>query len=317
MLDLTRRNARLTAAVAGAAFSLPKPVSFIEAAPAQKGPEAGKGFRPFKFGQIQGVILNDGVWEKPHDPSFIKDVSVEETKAALAAAGIANEVVPIPFNVTLVKLGNETVLFDAGTGGQFQPTAGAMIANMAAAGIKPEQITKVIVSHFHPDHVFGLMSKAPDNTPTFPDAVVYVPSNEYKFWMDESIFTKLPEKQHGLPKRLQAMFPLLKDKSKQYEWDTEVIPGIRSIAAPGHTPGHTAFHVASGSEQLMVLRWLPPLATAGVAGVKTSHDARAAARSRSTRSVTSRAMATEPSTSSASPLTIAKVISTYSLRPLL
>jgi glyoxylase-like metal-dependent hydrolase (beta-lactamase superfamily II) len=89
-------------------------------------------------------------------------VSVEETKAALAAAGIANEVVPIPFNITLLKFGNETVLFDAGTGGQFQPTAGAMIANMAAAGIKPAQITSVVVSHFHPDHVFGLMSKAPD-----------------------------------------------------------------------------------------------------------------------------------------------------------
>ena len=54
---------------------------------------------------------------KPHDPAFIANVSVEETKAALAAAGIANEVLPIPFNVTLVKFGNETVLFDAGTGG--------------------------------------------------------------------------------------------------------------------------------------------------------------------------------------------------------
>ena len=86
------------------------------AALAQKGPEAGKGFRPFKFGEVDGFILNDGVWEKPHDPAFIKNVSVEETKAALAAAGIANEVVPIPFNVTLVNFGNETVLFDAGTG---------------------------------------------------------------------------------------------------------------------------------------------------------------------------------------------------------
>jgi len=93
MLNLTRRNALLTAACAGAAFGLPKPVSFIEAALAQKGPEAGKGFRSFKFGKVQGFILNDGVWEKPHDPGFIKDVSVEETKAALAAAGIANEVV--------------------------------------------------------------------------------------------------------------------------------------------------------------------------------------------------------------------------------
>ena len=253
MLNLSRRNALLTAACAGAAFSLPRPVSFIEAALAQKGPEAGKGFRPFKFGNVNGFILNDGVWEKPHDPAFIANVSVEETKAALAAAAISNEVVPIPFNITLIKFGNETVLFDAGTGGQFQPTAGAMIANMAAAGIKPEQITRVIVSHFHPDHVFGLMSKAPDNTPVFANAAIYVPSTEFRFWMDSAIFTKLPERQHGLPKRLQAMFPLLKDRVKQYEWDTEVIPGIHSIAAPGHTPGHTAFVVASGKEQLMVL----------------------------------------------------------------
>ena len=119
MSNLTRRNALLTAACAGAAFGLPRPVSFIEAALAQKGPEVGKGFRPFKFGNVQGFILNDGVWEKPHDPGFIKNASVEETKAALAAAAIANEVVPIPFNVTLIKFGNETVLFDAGTGGQF------------------------------------------------------------------------------------------------------------------------------------------------------------------------------------------------------
>jgi len=114
MLNLTRRNALLTAACAGAAFGLPKPVSFIEAALAQKGAEAGKGFRSFKFGKVHGFILNDGVWEKPHDPAFIENVSVEETKAALAAAGIANEVVPIPFNITLLKFGNETVLFDAG-----------------------------------------------------------------------------------------------------------------------------------------------------------------------------------------------------------
>jgi glyoxylase-like metal-dependent hydrolase (beta-lactamase superfamily II) len=97
------------------------------------------------------------------------------------------------------------------------------------------------------------MSKAPDNTPVFPNAAIYVPSTEFRFWMDPGIFTKLPERQHGLPKRLQAMFPLLKDKVEQYDWDTEVIPGIRSIAAPGHTPGHTAFVVASGREQLMVL----------------------------------------------------------------
>jgi glyoxylase-like metal-dependent hydrolase (beta-lactamase superfamily II) len=93
----------------------------------------------------------------------------------------------------------------------------------------------------------------------FPNAAIYVPSTEFKFWMDPGIFTKLPERQHGLPKRLQAMFPLLKDTVKQYEWDTEVIPGIRSIAAPGHTPGHTAFVVASGQEVLSDTTNMPAL----------------------------------------------------------
>jgi glyoxylase-like metal-dependent hydrolase (beta-lactamase superfamily II) len=88
--------------------------------------------------------------------------------------------VPIPFNMTLLKFGNKTVLFDSGTDGQFQPTAGAMIDNMAAAGIKPAQITSVVVPHFHPDHVFGLMSKAPDNTPVFPNATIYVRSTEFR-----------------------------------------------------------------------------------------------------------------------------------------
>jgi glyoxylase-like metal-dependent hydrolase (beta-lactamase superfamily II) len=187
-------------------FGLPKPVSFIEAALAQKGPEAGKGFRPFEFGKVHGFILNDGVWEKPHDPAFIENVSVEETKAAMTAAGIAYEFVPIPFNITLLEFGDDTVLFDAGTGGQFQPTAGAMIANMAAAGIKPAQITRVIVSHFHPDHVFGLMSKAPDNTPVFPNAAICVPSTEFKFWMDPGIFTKFPESRLAYPKDFKQCF---------------------------------------------------------------------------------------------------------------
>src|SRR6476659_3831234 len=79
-----------------------------------EGTGSWQGLRPFKFGKVHGFILNDGVWKKPHDPAFIENVSVEETKAALAAAGIANEVVPIPFNIALLKFGNETVLFDAG-----------------------------------------------------------------------------------------------------------------------------------------------------------------------------------------------------------
>jgi glyoxylase-like metal-dependent hydrolase (beta-lactamase superfamily II) len=81
-----------------------------------------------------------------------------------------------------------------------------MIANMAAVRIKPAQITKVIVSHFHPDHVFGIMSKAPDNTPVFPNAAIYVPNTVFKFWMDPGISLSSPKAGMACPKDFKRCF---------------------------------------------------------------------------------------------------------------
>jgi glyoxylase-like metal-dependent hydrolase (beta-lactamase superfamily II) len=106
---------------------------------------------------------------------------------------------------------------------------------------------------FRPDHIFGLMTKAPENKPVFPNAQIYVPAVEYKFWMDSAIIEKLPEARRPLARRIQEMFPLMKDKVRLFESDQEVLAGIRSIDAPGHTPGHTAFHVTSGKNQLIIL----------------------------------------------------------------
>lgn len=84
-------------------------------------------------------------------------------------------------------------------------------------------------------------------------AEILLPAVEYKFWMDATIIEKLPEARRPLARRIQQMFPLMKDKVRLFEGDKEVLPGIRSIDAPGHTPGHTAFHVSSGRDQLIVL----------------------------------------------------------------
>jgi glyoxylase-like metal-dependent hydrolase (beta-lactamase superfamily II) len=86
----------------------------------------------------------------------------------------------------------------------------------------------------------------------FPNAEILVPSAEYKWWTDASVFTKLPEARHGLAKRIQATFPTWKNV-RQIEGDKEVMAGINAVASPGHTPGHTSFLVNSGKSQLMVL----------------------------------------------------------------
>jgi len=193
------------------------------------------------------------MWERAHDPNFIKGVSVDQTKAALAASGLPTDFVPIPFTPNLVKTGGQIVLVDTGTGGQTGgPKAGMFMKHLAAAGVDPASVNHILISHFHSDHIFGLMTKAPENKAVFANAVVHVPSVEYKFWMDPAI-ERLAEGRRPLARRVQEMFPLMKDKVQAFEGDKEIVPGIRPINSPGHTPGHTSFHVSSGQDQLIVL----------------------------------------------------------------
>jgi len=204
----------------------------------------------YKIGDANVTALYDGIWEKPHDPAFIANASVDDVKAAMVKAGLPPDFVSIPFTVAIVKNGGKTILCDSGTGAQVQPTAGKMMANMQAAGIDPSKIDTVLISHFHPDHIFGLMEKE-TNKPVFPNAEIIVSDAEYGFWTDPAVIDRLPEARKGLARRIQAVFPTWKN-IKQVSGEPEVAPGIRFVSAPGHTPGHRAFHLSSGSGQLMI-----------------------------------------------------------------
>ena len=121
---------------------------------------------------------------------------------------------------------------------------------MTAAGIDPKSVNTVLVSHFHPDHILGLMAKD-TNAPVFPNAEILMPEAEYAFWTDAGKTSKLPEAMQGLIKRINATFPTWKN-IKQFAAGAEVAPGIKSVATYGHTPGHTSFIVGSGKDQLIV-----------------------------------------------------------------
>ena len=217
---------------------------------AQQTPDPAKGFVAYKVGSAEVTAIYDGIWEKPHDPAFIKNASVEDVKAAMVKAGLPTDFVSIPFTVIVVKTGGKTIMCDSGTGGQVQPTAGKAMANMNAAGIDPASIDTILISHFHPDHIFGLMEKD-TNKPVFPNAEIVVSDVEYKFWTDPAVIDKLPEVRRGLARRIQATFPTWRN-IRQEAGQGEVAPGIRCVNAPGHTPGHRAFHLSSGSSQLMI-----------------------------------------------------------------
>jgi len=250
MHDFTRRDVVLSAGAA-AALGATGSVTFMAPDAATAAEAVAKGFHQFRVGDIDVTTVFDGYRDKPHDPSFIKNATVDDAKAALKAAGLDDSKVVIPFTVTVVKMGDKVIMFDAGTGGQLAPTAGKLSANLRAADIDPKSITTVVVTHFHPDHIFGLMEKD-TNAQVYPDAEIVVPAKELAFWGDESVFSKLPEASHGLAKRIQATLAKWKNV-RPVEDRAEAVPGVTAHAAFGHTPGHTVYALGSGSSELLVL----------------------------------------------------------------
>lgn len=244
MQSISRRSLVISAAAAGAAFGLDGPLEFVGKAFAQAptGPEVVK----FKVGDVEVIQMYDGVWEKAHDPAFIKNATVDETKAALRAGGVTDAHVPITFTITAVRTPGGLVLIDSGTGAQLAPTAGNITKNnlWAAAGINPAEVTNIVISHFHGDHITGLMARE-TNAPVFPKAQIHVGATEYKFWTNPAVTA-------GAAKRIQSVFPGWSN-IRQFEGEIEVVPGVRAISTPGHTAGHTSYHIGSGSSQLIVL----------------------------------------------------------------
>jgi glyoxylase-like metal-dependent hydrolase (beta-lactamase superfamily II) len=249
MVVLSRRGALASAAL-GAAFGLAKPLRYVAAAAAAP-LEPTVGFHRFTVGDVEVTAIYDGIWRKPHDPTFIRNASVEDTKEALAKAGQTTDFMPIPLTVYVLKIGDRLIMCDAGSGvGQWQANATHLPANMMAAGIDYRQIGTVLISHFHPDHVWGLMEKG-TNAPVFANAELVVNATEYNWWTDSGRVDKLAEGRRPAGKRIADVFPTWRNWRLVGD-GAEVAPGIQLIAAPGHTPGHSVLIVSSGKDQLMI-----------------------------------------------------------------
>ena len=256
MLHHSRRSVVLSVAASAAAFGLDKQLEIWPSALAQQGggatplnPSAMK-FHKFNVGDIEIIQVFDGALERDHDPAYVKNASIDDTRAALKAAGLPDGKILNAYTVTLARIGGKVVMFDAGNGEGGLPNSGLFAQNLKAAGLEMKDISTIIVGHMHPDHIFGLMTKTNDQV--FSNIEIHVPSVEYKFWTDPGTIAKLPEGRVGLAKRIQASMPAWKNV-KQYEPDKDVMPGIRAVPSYGHTPGHTSLLLSSGTAQAMVL----------------------------------------------------------------
>lgn len=245
MTGITRRTL-LAGSVLATAMPLTRPAA---AATPASGRQAAAIYR-YKIGSYELTAIYDGVWIRAIDEKFVRNAPFADVQKELADNFLPTDKLPIPFTTLLVNTGAKLVLIDTGTGGQMAATAGSMMDNLASAGVDPKSVDVILISHFHPDHINGLVDK--EGRKVFPNAEINVSAPEWTFWMDEAKLSTAPDGIKGVFLNAHRVFKDIKDVNR-FEPGKEVAPGVTSIAAYGHTPGHVAFAIASGNASMLVL----------------------------------------------------------------
>lgn len=210
------------------------------------------GFRRMKVGDADIIALIDGIARRPLGEEFVKNATLAEVRLLLAAQNLPTSHIDIPFTPFVIVHGGRKILLDSGLGEFGGPNAGKLVAHLMAAGIHPGEIDTVLISHFHGDHISGLRNKA--GALVFGNAKILVPAVEHAFWMDDARLANAPAAMKGAFENVRRVFGGLgADKLQTFEAGSEVAPGIQSIAAYGHTPGHTLFELQSAGQRFTYL----------------------------------------------------------------
>lgn len=231
-MKITRRRLLGAAAATGAIAALPR-MSFAATS--------------LTLGAARIDTLSDGHLVLP--ASFVSPNP--QAAEILSDFGLTTPQVEAPCNVTLLRDGANTILFDVGAGPDFMPTAGKLSAALDALGVTYEDITHVVFTHAHPDHLWGVLDEFDE--PLFANAQHMMGKAEFDFWIDPAAAETLDEGRKvfaaGALRRLQA----LEDRLITFDPDTEILPGILATASFGHTPGHMAFEVRQGNDGCLIV----------------------------------------------------------------
>ena len=247
----TRRTVLTGALAASAAAAAPFVVTTRARAAAPPAGKQAPGIYRYKVGEFECTSVSDGARTFPMPDGFVRNVPKEQALAAAQAAYMPKGMVTVPFNPQLINTGSKLVLIDTGFGPTPNAPIGLLTANMAAAGIDPKAVDIVVISHLHPDHTNGI--KNADGGLLFPNAEIKVPAVDWAFWMSDDNMAKAPnDMMKNYFTNTRKVYAGLADKVTKYEWGKEVAPGITAIDTSGHTPGHTAFAVASGNARILV-----------------------------------------------------------------
>lgn len=165
--------------------------------------------------------------------------------------GITGDTITPECNVTLLRSGDRVVLFDVGAGVDFMPDTGKLPDALAELGVDPGDVTDVVFTHAHPDHLWGLMDDFGDMW--FPDAAYHMGQVEWDYWTDPNTVSTIPADRQSFAVGAASRLAEVADRVALFNDGTEVVPGVLARATPGHTPGHMSFAAQLGNETVMIV----------------------------------------------------------------
>jgi glyoxylase-like metal-dependent hydrolase (beta-lactamase superfamily II) len=251
-LTLNRRTV-MVSAVAGTSALLLGGSARSGNAQVQRSEAGNIGYYRFQVGQIKATVLSDGLIGGP-PTVYANDAPEAELQEVLRRAFLPTDHMTLQLNTLLLEVGGRRILLEAGAGATMGPNAGRVFDNLAAVGLGAGDIDTIVVSHTHPDHVGNLRNS--EGKKAFPNAVVYAPRADWDFFVRNDPDLSYMPVTRDFRDRFAAAIkrsvePIAKD-IELYEAGVEIVPGLTTIAAPGHTPGMATFLLHSGSDQLLL-----------------------------------------------------------------
>lgn len=198
-----------------------------------------------RVGDIDVTILTDGAIT--FDADLFPGADPEHIKELLAAAGDSE--IRTNFNASLIHTGGKKVLVDTGPRDLFGPDCGNMPAALNEAGVDPEEIETLFLTHLHPDHAAGAVDA--DGHAVFGKAELVLTEAERAFWSDDAAFASADDTVKGWQQLAKAVLAAYGDRLRVISGEAQIAPGVTAVPLPGHTPGHSGYRVSSGKAQLM------------------------------------------------------------------
>jgi glyoxylase-like metal-dependent hydrolase (beta-lactamase superfamily II) len=198
-----------------------------------------------RIGKLELICLSDGLLSSSVD--YVLGMKSDEANDIAGATQCGK--IDIPVNVFYFERDGARILIDAGSGSQMQAGLGRLPESLRTAGIAPESITHVLLTHLHPDHSDGLIDNASE--PIFPKATIVLHEDEYNFWMGPA---SEPETAHLKKRRAQNRKDIAPYRARlMLVRDGDVFLGCSPLLSPGHTPGHTCWRIETGAEDLIAV----------------------------------------------------------------